>query len=109
MPVTPRCLIETKHAPGAVAQQFAATAKTIVDKFTATNTGTNEATLTLHLVPSGATVGPSNKVLEVLIEQGKAYLCAELVGHILEPGDVIAGGADVASTIAIRASGREVT
>lgn len=109
MPVTPKCLIETKHAPAAVAPQFTASAKTIVDKFTANNTGSGDATLTVHLVPAGASVGPGNKVLEVSVEQGKAYLCAELVGHILEAGDAISVGGGVAATIAIRASGREVT
>jgi hypothetical protein len=109
MPVTLRCLIPTKHAQAAQATQFTAGAKTIVDKFTATNTGLVAATLTVHLVPAGSSAGAGNKVVEVLIEPGKAYLCAELVGHILELGDLISTLVDVASTISIRASGREVT
>jgi hypothetical protein len=109
MAVTIRALIETKHAETGQTAQFTASARTIIDKFTATNTSGSDASLAVHLVPSGASASNSNKVLAVDIEAGKAYLCAELVGHILEAGDQISTRAGAASAIAIRASGREVT
>jgi hypothetical protein len=105
--MTIRCLIQSKHAASSPTSEFVATAKTIIDKLTATNVGGANATLTLYLVPSGSSVSTSNKILDVEIELGKTYLCGEAVGHILEAGDGISVGASAALSIVLRASGRE--
>jgi hypothetical protein len=109
MTVTLKCLIPAAHVPAAATTLFTATAKTIIDKFTVSNTGA-QTTVEVHIVPAGGSANPSTVVLPaVTIEAGRAYLCAEMVGHILEIGDSIVAEAAVASTISIRASGREVT
>ena len=40
---------------------------------------------------------------------GECYTFPEIVGHVLGPGDVISTLASAATSITIRASGREVT
>jgi hypothetical protein len=43
------------------------------------------------------------------IVPGETYLCPELVGQILEPGGFISTIAGAATSLTIRASGREIT
>jgi hypothetical protein len=104
--MTIRCLINAQHAPATLTTLFAASGKTWIDKFTANNTGA-QTTLDVHIVPAGGSANPANRMLRVTIEQDAAYLCAEMVGHILETGDLIAVKAGAAASISIRASGRE--
>jgi hypothetical protein len=105
--MTIRCLIQSKYVSASPTSEFVATEKTIIDKLTANNVGGASVTLTLYLVPSGSSVSASNKNIEVDIEPGKAYLCAEVVGHALEVGDGISVGASAAASLVLRASGRE--
>lgn len=106
--MTWKCLIQAKHALATQATQYTAGSLTVIDKFTATNTNPSTAvTLSVHIVPSGGSANSQNRLIqEVSIEPGKAYLCGELPGHILEVGDFISTIASVASSIVIRASGR---
>jgi hypothetical protein len=105
--MTLKVLIQGVHVTTSAVAYHAASALTIIDKFTASNTSGSDATLTVHLVPSGGSAAAGNKVLpSVNVEAGKVYLCAELVGHDLEAGDSIVALASVGSAISIRASGR---
>lgn len=111
MAVNPRALFNAKQAENAETTQYTSTgARTIVDKFTATNTTASAATLTVRLVPSGGAAGAGNTVLSAKsIAAGETYNCPEVVGHVLESGDFISTLAGTASAITIRASGRQVT
>lgn len=107
MPNTIACLLEARHAGTSNATVFTASAKTIIDKCTATNTTpAADVTLAVHIVPNGGTRSSANRTMFVTIEAGKCYLCGELVGHILEQGDAIHFIAGQASAISVRASGR---
>ena len=112
MSVTAKPLIQAKYAAAAAATEYTAPASTtaIIDKFTATNTEASARTITVHIVPSGGTAGPSNRITSALsIAAGVSIDLPEMKNHILSPGDFISVLASVASMVVIRASGREVT
>lgn len=112
MAVNPRTLFNAKQAENSETTQYtsAPSVRTIVDKFTATNTTGTAATLTIRLVPSGGSAGASNTVLSAKsLAAGETYNCPEVVGHVLEAGDFISTLAGTAAAITIRASGRQVT
>ncbi len=109
MPVTIRCLIESKFAAVSQAVEFTAAAPTIIDKLTATNVSGVPVSFTAHLLPTTGGAANRNKMLSVTLRAGESYLCAELVGHVLDAGQRISTAAGAASSIAIRASGRERT
>ena len=82
----------------------------MIDKFTVTNTGATNATISVNLVPSGGTPGNDNLVTkERAIVPGEAWNAAELVGQVLESGGFISTIASAATTLTISASGREIT
>jgi hypothetical protein len=111
MTTTPKVLIQPKLAEVTETVQYPTTpadaVKTAIDKFTATNTGGANATLTVHLVPSGGAAGAANAFTKT-IAPGASWPFPELVGHVLEAGDAISTIASVA-TVSIRASGRQFT
>lgn len=83
--------------------------RTIIDKFTGTNTTAGALTLTVKLVPSGGAAAASNTiVLTKALAAGETYTFPEIVGHVLNPGDFIST-LPSALGITIRSSGREVT
>lgn len=111
MSVTAKTLVESAQAPNANTTQYTAPAvtRTIIDKFTATNTTGAGATLTVFLVPSGGAAGAANTIISARnLIAGEAYTCPELVGHVLNPGDFIVTASSVNNALTIRASGREV-
>ncbi len=105
--MTWKALIQGQHVGTSAAAYYTAGALTVIDKFTASNTGPSAALLTVYIVPSSGSAAAGNRVLPpVNIDSLEAYLCAELVGHVLEIGDSIWALADTGSAISIRASGR---
>lgn len=112
MTVVAKTLVESVQAANAETTQYTAPAntRTIIDKMTATNTTGAAVTLTTKLVPSGGTAGPSNTVMSAQsIAAGATYLCPEVAGHTLNPGDFLSTLAGAAASITIRVSGREVS
>lgn len=111
MTVTVRNIIPPKQAEAAQTTQYTATnCKTLIDKFTVTNTTATAATFAANLVPYGGTAGDSNLILKTrIIAAGECYGCPELVGHALESGGMISTLAGTASALTIYASGREIT
>lgn len=112
MTVVARALVNSKQAESSETTQYTAPAntRTIVDKMTATNTTGGAVTLTTRLVASGGTAGASNSVMSAQsIAAGATYLCPEVSGHVLNPGDFISTLASAATSITIRVSGREVS
>lgn len=111
MTVTAKVLIESKYAEAAETIQYTAGAatRTLIDKFTATNVTAVAAVITVRLVPSGGTAGASNAISYLQsIAPGASYAFPEIVGHTLATGDFISTLAVTASSLVIRASGREV-
>jgi IMP cyclohydrolase len=111
MAVTVKNIIPRKQAESAQTAQYTATnCKTIIDKFTVTNTTGAPVTFACNLVASGGSASSANLVLATkAIAVGEAYTCPELVGQTLEPGGFISTLAGAATSLTISASGREIT
>lgn len=111
MAVTVKVLIPSKQAEASQTTQYTAlNCKTIIDKFTATNTTASNATLSVNIITAGGVAGVSNLIMdERTIAPGESYTCPELVGQSLEPSGFISTLAGTASALTIRASGREIT
>lgn len=110
MGVIAKTLIESKEMEAAQTTQYTANnCRTLIDKFTATNTSAANATITVNLVPSGGSVAAGNRVVDNrLIAPDETYTFPELVGHGLEPGDFLST-AGTAASLTIRCQGREIT
>ena len=110
MTVTVKVLIPAKQAENAQTAQYTATnCKAIIDKFTVTNTTAGNVTFSVNLVTSGS-AGVSNLILDTRsIAPDETYTCPELVGQVLESGNFISTIASAATSLTIRASGREIT
>ncbi len=111
MSVLVKVLIPAKQAENVQTTQYTATnCKTIIDKFTATNTSAANVTISVNLVTSGGTAGVTNLVVDTrAIAPDETYTFPELVGQALEPGGFISTIASAATSLTIRASGREIT
>lgn len=111
MTVTVKVLIPAKQAENTQTTQYTATnAKAIIDKFTATNTTAGNVTLSVNLVTSGGAAGVTNLIVDSrAIAPDETYTFPELVGQTLESGGFISTIASAATSLTIRASGREIT
>lgn len=111
MAVTVVNIIPRKQAENAQTAQYTATnCKTIIDKFTVTNTTGTSATFSVNLVASGGSASAANRVLSVKsISPNETYTCPEVVGQTLEAGGFISTLAGTATALTISASGREIT
>lgn len=111
MTVTVNNIIPAKQAEATDTLQYTAVnCKTIVDKFTATNTTGSAATITVNIVPAGGSVSASNTIVFAKsVAPGETYLCPEMVGQIIDSNATIYTIAGTASALTIAASGREVT
>ena len=111
MTVTVKVLIPAKQAENTQTTQYTATnCRTIIDKFTVTNTTAGNVTFSVNLVTSGGSAGASNLILDTRsIAVDECYTCPELVGQALESGGFISTIAGAATSLTIRANGREIT
>ncbi len=111
MAVTVRVLIGSKYAENVQTTQYiASNCKTIIDKFTATNTTASNATISVNLVNSGGSAGANNLIVATKsLSQNETYTFPELVGQSLEPGGFISTISGTASALTIRSNGRELT
>ena len=111
MTVTVKNIIPRKQAEAVQTTQYTASAcKTIIDKFTVTNTSAANVTISVNMVASGGSAGNSNLVLKTrTVVPAETYLCSELVGQTLEDGGFISTLASAATSLTISASGREIT
>ena len=111
MTVTVKVLIPAKQAENSQTTQYTATnVKAIIDKFTVTNTSANNVTFSCNLVTVSGSAGASNLIIDTrTIVPDETYTCPELVGQALEPGGFISTIAGAATSLTIRASGREIS
>jgi hypothetical protein len=111
MTVTVKVLIPAKQAENTQTTQYTATSvRAIIDKFTVTNTSASNVTFSCNLVTVAGTAGASNLIVDSrTIVPDETYTCPELVGQALEPGGFISTIASAATSLTIRASGREIT
>lgn len=111
MTVTAKNIIPRKQAENVQTSQYTATnCRTIIDKFTVTNTSASNVTFSCNLLASGGVVGNGNLVIaNKTISPGETYLCPEVIGQILEINGFISTLAGAATSLTISASGREIT
>jgi hypothetical protein len=111
MTVTIKVLIPAKQAENSQTTQYTAVnVKAIIDKFTVTNTSANNVTFSCNLVTVSGSAGASNLIVDSrTIVPDETYTCPELVGQALEPGGFISTIAGTATSLTIRASGREIS
>lgn len=111
MTVIVKVLIPAKQAENAQTTQYTATnVRAIIDKFTVTNTSANNVTFSCNLVTVAGAAGASNLIIDARsLVPDETYTCPELVGQALEAGGFISTLAGAASSLTIRASGREIT
>jgi hypothetical protein len=111
MTVTIKVLIPAKQAESSQTTQYTAVnVKAIIDKFTVTNTSANNVTFSCNLVTVSGSPGASNLIVDArTIVPDETYTCPELVGQALEPGGFISTIAGTATSLTIRASGREIS
>jgi len=110
MPSITVVLFEAKAAENSQTTQYTSTnVVTIIDKFTAHNYSAGAVTLAVNLVPSGGAAATSNRVVNYTLAANETYNFPELVGHDLKAGDFISTLASAATSVSIRASGRQIT
>ena len=110
MAVTPVNLIPPKQAESSQTAQYTATGvKAIIDKFTVTNTSAGSVNFSVNLINASGSAGDSNLIIKTrAIAVRETYTCPELVGQVLEAGQFISTLASAATSLTIRASGREI-
>lgn len=111
MTVSVKVLIPAKIAENTQTTQYTASGVTaIIDKFTATNYSASAATISVNLVTGADTAGNQNLIVQTkTLQAGETYTFPELVGAALAPSGFISTIASAATSINIRASGREIT
>ena len=111
MTVIVKVLIPAKQAENSQTTQYTATnVRAIIDKFTVTNTSANNVTFSCNLVTVGDSAGASNLIVDARsLVPDETYTCPELVGQALDAGGFISTIAGAATSLTIRASGREIT
>ncbi len=111
MAITSKNIIPAKQAEATQTTQYTAlNVRCVIDKFTITNTTGNNVTISVNIVPSGGSAGNDNLVLDSrTIVENETYVCPELVGQVMESGSFISTLAGAATSLTIRASGREIS
>lgn len=111
MTVSVKVLIPAKIAEATQTTQYTANGvTTIIDKFTATNYSALAATLSVNLVTVSFSAGDANLITKTkTLQPAEVYTFPELVGQVLSPGAFISTLAGTATSVNIRASGREVS
>jgi P pilus assembly chaperone PapD len=111
MTVSIKVLIPAKQAENSQTTQYTAVnCKTIIDKFTITNTTAGNVTISVNLVTNGGSPAAANLIMDTRsVAPDETYTCPELVGQALESGGFISTIASAATSLTIRASGREIT
>lgn len=111
MTVTVAVLIPATIASNSQTTYYTSTGlKTLIDKFTATNYSGSPATISVNLVTVADSAGNQNLIVKTkTLQASETYTFPEIVGYALGVGDFISTIAGTASSISIRASGRQVT
>lgn len=111
MTVTVKVLIPAKIAEATQTTQYVANGvTTIIDKFTATNYSASAATISINLITVSFSAGNQNLITKTkTLQPSEVYTFPEIVGQVLGSGDFISTIAGTATSINIRASGREVS
>ena len=110
--VTVKVLVPAKQAEATQTTQYTVGTglTTIIDKFTATNTNSAAATISVNLVTDSDSTGNQNLIVKTkTLQPTETYTFPELVGQVLMATGYISTIASIASALTIRVSGREVS
>lgn len=110
MAVIVKNIIPAKEAENTQTTQYTAiNCRCVIDKFTATNTSAGNESLSVNLIPNLGAAGDDNLIVDArMIAPGETYTFPELVGQVLDPSSFISTIASAATSLTIRASGREI-
>lgn len=111
MSVTIKNIIPPKIIETAQTSQYTAVGvKCIIDKLTVTNISTQNASVSLYLVPNLDVAGNSNLIVKSqTLSPNETYSFYELVGQVLENGGQIITTCTNTNALNLTASGREVS
>jgi hypothetical protein len=111
MTVSIKVMIPAKQAENVQTTQYTAVnCKAIIDKFTATNTTAGNITISVNLVTAAGSAATSNLIVDTRsLAADETYTFPELVGQALDSGGFISTVASAATSLTIRANGREIT
>ena len=111
MTITPIQLVPAQYLTNTVAIYYTSSnIKTRIDKATFTNNDNTSHTISVYLVPNGASPNASNLITNRRsISAGITWLGTDLIGHILGPGDSIQALADTTNVVAFAAAGVTVS
>ena len=102
MAVTPTQIIAPGFIPAGKATIYTSSAaKTRIDYMAFTNQSANNVTFSIWLGPGGA----SQRIKTKTILPGECYLCPEVIGALLMPGEVIQWDASVGGALYGSANG----
>lgn len=111
MTVTVKNIIPAKQLEDTQTGQYTSlNCKTIIDKFTVTNTTAGNEDFSVNLVVNGDSAADSNLIIDTkILAPNETYTCPELVGQVLESGGFISTIASTASSLTAIAAGRQIT
>lgn len=110
MTVTVQAIISKELENVQTTQYTSTSARTILDKFTVTNNDAVARTFSVNLVTVGGTAGNDNLIIDTkTVQPDETYLCPEMIGQVLNPGDFISTIASAANGLTARVSARIVT
>lgn len=112
MSTTIKALIPAKQLEDVQTIQYiSANVKALIDKCTVNNTSSGNVVLAVNLlnVSSDPASNSNLFVKNRTLAPNEAYLCPEIIGHVLEPGGAISTLAGASSSLSIRVSGREIS
>ena len=110
MTVTVQAIISKEIENVQTTQYTSTSARTILDKFTVTNNDSVARTFSVNLVTVGGTAGNDNLIIDTkTVQPDETYLCPEMIGQVLNPGDFISTIASAANALTTRVSARVVT
>lgn len=102
MAVTPTQIITPAFVPNAKGTAYTSSAaKTRIDYMGFTNVSGSNVTLSVWLGPAGA----SQRIKDKTILPGECYLCPEVVGALLDPGELVQWVASAANALYGSANG----
>lgn len=107
MTITPIQIVPAQYVTNPLSTFYISTnIKTRIDKATFTNNDTVAHTVSVYLVPNGASANASNLIVnQRSLSARTTYHAPELIGHILGPGDSIQASVDTNTTVAFAAAG----
>ena len=111
MPTTPIDIYNAQ--PGATDTTLytaEANERVIIQAATAVNDTTTSKYISFHRVPSGGSVGDPTLIINQKVIGSRASVPLwELIGQVLEPGDLISAIAETASQLTVHISGTLIT